>query len=86
MRINCPNCGLRDHSEFSYLGDAGVRRPSDDEANMAVWSAFVFGRENPRGDHREHWQHSSGCRAILKVIRDTSTHKISDERVEGEWG
>ena len=22
LRINCPYCGVRDHEEFSYFGDA----------------------------------------------------------------
>ena len=27
MRINCPYCGERDASEFTYLGDADLKRP-----------------------------------------------------------
>ncbi|MEM1164476.1 MAG: sarcosine oxidase subunit delta, partial [Pseudomonadota bacterium] len=30
IRIRCPFCGLRDHSEFSYEGDATVAYPALD--------------------------------------------------------
>ena len=30
IRINCPYCGERDHSEFSYGGDATINYPSLD--------------------------------------------------------
>ncbi|TIN59292.1 MAG: sarcosine oxidase subunit delta, partial [Mesorhizobium sp.] len=29
------------------------------------------------GDHNEIWQHSGGCRAHLRVVRNTLTHEIS---------
>jgi heterotetrameric sarcosine oxidase delta subunit len=32
---------------------------------------------NPAGDHNEIWQHSGGCRAHLRVVRNTLTHEIS---------
>ncbi|MBT6350067.1 MAG: hypothetical protein HOJ50_12985 [Proteobacteria bacterium] len=28
LRISCPFCGVRDHSEFSYGGDASVEYPA----------------------------------------------------------
>ncbi|TIV08741.1 MAG: sarcosine oxidase subunit delta, partial [Mesorhizobium sp.] len=31
---------------------------------------------NPAGDHNEIWQHSGGCRAHLRVVRNTITHEI----------
>ena len=30
IRINCPFCGLRDHSEFTYGGDATIEYPALD--------------------------------------------------------
>jgi sarcosine oxidase subunit delta len=76
LRINCPICGLRDETEFSYGGDATVVRPAPDETNADVWFDFVFLRDNPRGPHREYWHHAKGCRQWLVVERDTLTHKI----------
>lgn len=86
MRIHCPNCGLRDHSEFGYLGDATKVRPAHEEADPVIWNEYVFQRSNPRGEHSEHWQHSAGCRAILKVERNSVSHKISSVTLEGSWG
>lgn len=76
LRINCPVCGLRDETEFSYGGDATVVRPPHDETNAEVWFDFVFLRDNPRGPHREYWHHVQACRQWLVVERDTLTHKI----------
>ena len=75
MRITCPICGERSVAEFTYGGDATVTRPALD-ASVEDWSAAVYDRENPRGAHVEYWQHGMGCRAWLKVERDTVTHRI----------
>ncbi len=75
IRITCPYCGPRDHQEFSYVGDATLTRPSDDAVGDA-WYDFVYLRDNPRGPHLEYWQHVHGCRAFVKVLRDTLTHEV----------
>ena len=76
IRINCPFCGPRDHSEFSYGGDASVVYPELD-ASADAWHDAVFMRENIRGVQSETWHHISGCRMWLVVERDTVTHEIS---------
>ena len=43
MRIPCPHCGERDHAEFTYAGDATVRRPAPDEGDPAAWMRYVTG-------------------------------------------
>jgi len=75
IRINCPFCGERDHSEFSYGGDAAITYPELD-ASIEAWHDAVFMRENIRGVQLETWHHVSGCRMWLIVERDTITHKI----------
>ena len=87
MRIDCPHCGLRDSSEFTYLGDASPRRPRTDEGSigvdppdptsLAAFQDYVYIRDNIAGTMREHWYHGGGCRAWLVVTRDTTTHAIS---------
>jgi heterotetrameric sarcosine oxidase delta subunit len=79
LRITCPFCGERDHSEFTYGGDATVVYP-DLSAPLEAWIEAVYVRTNPKGSHRERWQHSDGCRLWLIVERDTMTHEIT--RVE----
>lgn len=75
MLIPCPHCGPREVSEFTYGGDATRSRPAP-TAPEAEWCAYVYARENPRGAHREFWQHTGGCRAIFVVTRDVTTHEI----------
>ena len=77
MRIQCPFCGERDSSEFSYRGDAGFKRP-DPGAPDAGERFFeeVYLRTNPAGPHEELWYHVSGCRSWIRVTRDTRTHEI----------
>ncbi len=75
IRINCPYCGERDHSEFSYGGDGSITYPALD-ASAEEWLEAVFQRENIRGVQTETWHHVSGCRQWLLVERDTMTHEI----------
>ena len=79
MRIKCPHCGERGNEEFTFLGDATIRRP-DLESDFLHWMDYVYLRENPLGIFSEYAQHSLGCRAWLVVTRDTGNHRI--ERVE----
>ena len=76
LRINCPFCGDRDHSEFTYGGDATIVYPALD-APLEAWIDAVYVRANPKGPHRERWQHIIGCRLWLIVERDTLTHEIT---------
>jgi methylglutamate dehydrogenase subunit B len=83
LLIPCPHCGPRSHIEFTYGGDAIVRRPAD-EAPLAAWVDYVYLRDNPRGPHREYWQHTQGCRAFIVVERDTATHAIARAEPAGD--
>lgn len=85
MRIECPFCGERDVSEFTYLGDALCPRPAPDaEDATARFIEAVYLRENPAGAHTELWQHAFGCGSWLKVRRDTRTHEILAVRLARE--
>ena len=76
LLIQCPWCGARDQGEFTYAGDGTVRRPSHD-ASEKDFVEYVYLRDNPRGPHRELWQHTGGCRRFLVVERNTLTHEIA---------
>ncbi|SDE53908.1 sarcosine oxidase subunit delta [Ruegeria marina] len=77
IRIHCPICGQRSETEFSYYGDATVKRPDEHETDPALWVDYVFTRDNPRGWHREYWHHVQGCRQWLVLERNTLTHEVS---------
>ncbi|MEM7684740.1 MAG: sarcosine oxidase subunit delta [Pseudomonadota bacterium] len=80
IRIDCPFCGLRDHTEFSYEGDATIEYPALD-ASEDAWFDAVFLRENPRGWHREYWRHGFGCGLFLEVERHMVTHEIRSVKI-----
>lgn len=78
LLIRCPWCGERDESEFSYGGEADIARPTDPDAlSDAQWADYLFMRKNPRGAHKEQWNHAHGCRRWFNVERDTVSYKIS---------
>jgi sarcosine oxidase subunit delta len=78
LLIECPWCGPRDDSEFTYGGQAHIVRPSPSEsASDADWADYLFMRTNSRGLHREQWQHSAGCRQWFNVERDTVSYRIA---------
>ncbi|MBM3569058.1 MAG: sarcosine oxidase subunit delta [Alphaproteobacteria bacterium] len=80
LRLPCPHCGLRDHAEFAYGGDANVAKPALDAPQQA-WIEAVYMRANPRGAHAELWHHVHGCRAWIVVERDTATHVVRGARL-----
>ena len=79
LLINCPWCGRRDESEFSYGGEADIVRPADPAAlSDAEWADYLFMRKNSRGRQREQWVHAHGCRRWFVVTRDTVSYRIAD--------
>jgi sarcosine oxidase subunit delta len=81
LLINCPFCGERAETEFSYGGEAGITRPENPDAlDDAAWADYLFMRKNPRGAHTELWNHAQGCRRWFEVERDTVTYKIKASR------
>ena len=78
LRIPCPYCGLRDQDEFSYGGEALRARPTDpSKLDDEEWSHYLFYRENIKGEHRERWVHSYGCRQWFELTRNTADHEIT---------
>ena len=75
LRISCPWCGTRDEQEFAFGGESHVTRPTLDVSD-AVWSDYLFNKENPKGTHYELWLHRYGCGRWFNIARDTVTHEI----------
>ncbi len=77
MLIPCPHCGTRPVEEFTFLGDASVKRPaSNDPSSMEQWYDYVYLRNKPKVRFDEFVRHSGGCRASLVISRDTETHEV----------
>ena len=52
LYIKCPHCGMRSQNEFSYGGDASVKRPElGKEISDQEWDNFVYNRKSLRGKH-----------------------------------
>lgn len=79
MLINHPLLGLRDVSEFVYLGDASLLNRPDAQADDALqqFHDYLHIRQNPAGLHKELWYHEQGDRSWLVVTRNTLTHEIT---------
>jgi methylglutamate dehydrogenase subunit B len=74
FQLTCPNCGLREVTDFGFGGEVSARpaaRPSPRELN-----AYVYFRRNVAGVQREWWHHRSGCRAWFLAERDTRTNHV----------
>ena len=83
--IDCPWCGPREQTEFSYGGEAHIARPvSPDALTDEQWADYLFMRKNTRGPHLEQWVHTYGCRRWFNVVRDTVTYKIGAVYKPGE--
>ncbi len=76
MRIECPVCGARDSREFTYLGAARLAERPAPDAGADAFHEYLHIRDNPAGPNAELWQHAFGCRAWLRVVRDTTSHAI----------
>ena len=78
MLIDHPLLGLRDSSEFIYMGDAKLlNRPNWKSKNFNTkFIDYGYLRRNPAGVHKELWYHEQGDRSWLVVTRNTVTHKI----------
>jgi sarcosine oxidase subunit delta len=75
LRIPCPHCGIRDEPEFVFGGPTHITRP-ETRASDAVWTDYLFVRENRAGLHYERWLHAFGCGQWFNAVRDTLTHEI----------
>lgn len=84
LRIHCPLCGERPYTEYRYGGDADKRRPALGAADARAWHDYLFLFDNPKGAHREFWQHVQGCRQWLVVVRDTATNIVAEVKLASD--
>lgn len=80
LRIECPWCGVRDETEFTFGGEAHLSTPANSGDSGGdgdrAWADYLFMRGNPMGVHHERWRHSFGCRQWFHVARHTVSHDI----------
>ena len=73
MQIECPFCGRRDETEFSYGGEAHIARPAPD-VDDETWVEYLYFRNNMKGIHAERWRHSRGCGSLADDRGDRAAH------------
>ena len=72
--IDCPFCGNRPEIEFRYAGEAHISRPLEPTSlSDEDWTAYLYQRSNPAGEHAERWYHVHGCRRFFNTLRNTVT-------------
>jgi heterotetrameric sarcosine oxidase delta subunit len=72
IKIPCPNCGPRDHTEFTFGGELRPYGATDPDEDFRA----VYLRENAPEAQDERWFHMFGCRRWLTLRRDTLTNRI----------
>ena len=72
LRIPCPVCGERPHTEFTFGGQEQPHVTEDPEEDFAR----VFLPDNDPGAARERWFHALGCRTWFELTRDATTNRI----------
>jgi sarcosine oxidase subunit delta len=77
LLIECPYCGARAETEFSYGGEAHIQRPTDTaDISDTELADFIFLRNNPKGVVLERWYHAHGCRRWFNAARDTVSYEF----------
>ncbi|HYM67142.1 MAG TPA: sarcosine oxidase subunit delta [Patescibacteria group bacterium] len=76
LLVPCPDCGLREFTEFSYGGETNAR-PAPAAPPEAL-ADYLFVRRNSAGTQQEWWYHRYGCRSWFLARRDTVTNRFLD--------
>ena len=77
LEIECPYCGKRAETEFTWGGEANVTRPRlGNPTTDQAWADYLFFRDNKKGEVRERWRHVHGCRQWFILVRSTTDHTI----------
>ena len=85
LRLTCPNCGSRPHTEFWFGGEveepAGAAAESGvagADARLEADFARVWLRRNSCGRQHERWFHHAGCRRWHTAVRDTLSNEVHE--------
>lgn len=86
LRLTCPNCGSRPHTEFWFGGEveshsaeiAASAAGTDRFAALEADFSRVWLRRNSYGRQRERWFHHAGCRRWHTAVRDTLTNQVHE--------
>ena len=75
--FQCPFCGARDETEFTFATEAGKTRPEPAaEVSAEAWARYLHFDRNVRGGTREVWLHQT-CGEFFVMERDTVSHVVA---------
>lgn len=80
--IECPVCGPRNSSEFSYSGLIKPRPTGS--PTQAEWRRYLYEQDNFAGFAQERWFHVNGCRKFIDVVRSSITNEITSVDQAGQ--
>jgi heterotetrameric sarcosine oxidase delta subunit len=72
--LTCPNCGLREVTDFAYGGELNPR--PKETPSLRELGEYNYFRTNVAGLQREWWLHRSGCGEWFIAERDTRTNDV----------
>lgn len=73
--FSCPFCGLRDETEFHYVGEPKARPEPAESVSDADWGKYLWTNANPKGVGREIWLHLT-CMESFFMTRDTANAAV----------
>ena len=79
--LRCPNCGVREVTDFGFGGEISARPQRD--PSFRELNTYNYFRRNVAGVQREWWFHRSGCRAWFIAERDTRTNEVKFTALPG---
>ncbi len=77
LLINCPHCGERDQSEFSYGGRYAKYPALDSTASIEKWHRAIHLHHSSQNLIREYWYHECGCEQWIEIDRDVDSHEMT---------
>jgi sarcosine oxidase subunit delta len=72
--LTCPNCGVREVTDFAYGGELNPRPKS--APSLRELGEYNYFRRNVAGVQQEWWLHRSGCGEWFIAERDTRTNEV----------
>ena len=83
LLIDCPYCGERDESEFSYGGRCIVYPPLDSSTTRGDWHRAIHLHDGSQNVINEYWYHEFGCEQWIGIKRDIESHEITSTSTAG---
>jgi heterotetrameric sarcosine oxidase delta subunit len=80
--LTCPNCGVREVTDFAFGGELNPRPKA--APSLRELGEYNYFRENVAGVQQEWWLHRSGCGEWFIAERNTLTNEVHWTAPPGE--